>query len=396
MTQAQSTLHMKTYFSSTVEAAVELARRELGSDAMLVNSRPAPEDARHLGRYEVIFATGAPSPEPRAQPRVVEPFLPQRPAVRKPTAPATASGSDTHLQLEDIRLQLTTIRQSIWSSRESETTPSDASLLRRSLEANGVDSSLARELIHAVVRQSPASRDEFRDALTAEMERRIDADPGLQSGSSKEVSSRSIVALVGPPGRGKSTTLVKLAIAQGLARRSSVRILSMDNFRVGASEQMRCYGAILGVSFQACESIAELDHQVGNTWGADLQRPNLTLIDTSGYGPADLDDAAELAAYFSARPEINVHLVLRADGKSADGIDAVRRYSHFGVSRLVFTGMDEAATFGSVFSTAVQTTVPVSFLGTGQRIPEDLEAATKPKIVRLVLEGKEADVSAAA
>src|ERR1700733_11470959 len=99
MTEPQSTLQMKTYFSTTVEAAVELARRELGSEAMLVNSRPAGEDVKHLGGYEVIFATGGPTPDPLTQNRVVEPFLPQRTTGRRTPASSTP-GSDTHLQLE--------------------------------------------------------------------------------------------------------------------------------------------------------------------------------------------------------------------------------------------------------------------------------------------------------
>jgi flagellar biosynthesis protein FlhF len=408
MTQVQNNLHMKTYFSSTVEAAVDLARRELGSEAMLVDSRPAPEEVRHLGRYEVIFATGGPlsespepvsKPAPRPQSRVVEPFLPQKMSARKP--PAAAAASDTHLQLEDIRLQLTTIRQSLWTSRpetESATSASDSSLFRRLLESSGVDSALARELVHSVVRQVPApsTREQFRAALAEEMENRIETVSTLHSDTQTESSPRRILALTGPPGRGKSTTLVKLAISQGLARRCAVRILSMDNYRVGASEQMRCYAAILGVSFHACQTIGELDLQLANTWGLDGHKPSLTLIDTSGYAPADLEEAAELAAYFSARPEINVHLVLRADAKSADSISAVQRYSHFGVSRLIFAGMDEAETFGSVFTTAAQTAKPVSFLGTGQRIPEDLEPAVKSGLIQLVLGGKESTVSAAA
>jgi flagellar biosynthesis protein FlhF len=389
MTQAQNTLQMKTYFSTSVEAAVDLARRELGPDAMLVNSRPAPEDVRHLGRYEVIFATGGPATPPKPQARAVEPFLPAKGAARKP--PGSAGQSDTHLQLEDIRLQLTTIRQSLWTSRpesESVTNPSDASLLRRSLEANGVEPSMARELIHSVVRQNPgsATREQLRYALAAEMENRVQTDPALPA----------VVAFVGPPGRGKSTMLVKLAIAQGLARRFAVRILSMDNYRVGANEQMRCFGAILGVSYHSCETIGELDHQLRNTWATDVHKPSLTLIDTSGYGPADLLEAAELAAYLSADPEISVHLVLRADAKSADGISAVQRYSHFGVSRLIFTGLDEAETFGSLYGIAVQTGKPISFLGTGQRIPEDFEPAVKSRIAGLVLEGRDAIDSAAA
>jgi flagellar biosynthesis GTPase FlhF len=395
MTQAQNTLQMKTYFSTTVEAAVDLARRELGVDAMLVNSRPAPEDVRHLGRYEVIFATGGPVAPQRPQGRVADPSQPQaKSTARKPAA--SAGQSDTHLQLEDIRLQLTTIRQSLWTSRsESDPVagPSDASLLRRSLEANGIESALARELIHSVVRQNQGqttreqtTREQLRGALAVEMESRVQTDSTLSP----------IVALVGPPGRGKSTMLVKLAIAQGLARRSPVRILSMDNYRVGANEQMRCFGAILGVAYQSCETIGELDQQLRNTWGKDFHNPSLTLIDTSGYGPADLDEAEELAAYLSATPNIGVHLVLRADTKSADGIGAVHRYAHFGVSRLIFTGLDEAETFGSVFTIAVQTAKPISFLGTGQRIPEDLEPAGKSQIAGLVLEGRTAINSAAA
>jgi flagellar biosynthesis protein FlhF len=399
MTQAQQTLHMKTYFSTSVEAAVELARRELGAEAMLVDSRPAPEDVRHLGRYEVIFATGGPNGEIRTQSRVVEPFLPSKPASRKP--PATAARSDTHLQLEDIRLQLTNIRQSLWTSRtetETSTGPSDASLLRRSLEANGVDPSMARELMHAVVRQNPGivSRDQLRTLLAAEMESRIQVEPTLLASHLREGHSPTIAAFVGPSGRGKSTMLVKLAIAQGLARRAPVRIISMDNYRVGSHEQMRCYGSILGVSYHSCETIGELDHRLGNTWGAEFYKPGITLIDTSGYGPADIEEATELAAYFSARPEISVQLVLRADGKTADGISAVQRYSDFGVSRLIFTGMDEAETFGSVYSIAVNAAKPVSFLGTGQRIPEDVEPASKSRIVGLVLEGKEASAQVAA
>jgi flagellar biosynthesis protein FlhF len=375
---------MKTYFSTTVEAAVELARRELGPEAMLVNSRPAPEEVKHLGRYEVIFATGAPR-----ELRTAERSPSQNRFARKPVA-------DTERQLEDIRLQLTTIRQTLWNSRQEPEAGGfspETSMLRRLLEANGVEPEMTRELLQSVMRRNPAAagRDQLRHALIAEMEGRLTTDSTVH----KEGFSRATIALVGPPGRGKSTTLVKLAVAHGLARRSAVRILSMDNYRVGAGEQMRSYAAALGVSFHACDSIAELDHQLGSTWGSETRKPSLTLIDTSGYSPRDMEEAAELAAYFSTRPEINVHLVLRADGKSADGIRAVQRYSDFGISRLIFTGIDEADSVGSVFNTAVQTGKPISFLGTGQRIPEDLEPASSLRIVQLVF-GREADISVAA
>ncbi len=377
----QPSLKLKTYFSTTVEAAVVLARRELGSEAMLVNSRRTPDEVKHLGNYEVIFATGAP-PAPRGIPPVV---------VRKAV-------TDTDTQLEDIRNQLAGLRQSMWSSRPESASlsaaPSESSMMRRTLEARGVDPSLSRELLHALNRLEPAplGKEQFQQALLAEMARRINVDPSVH----KEGSPRAVLAFVGPPGRGKSTTLVKLAVTEGLARSIPIRILSLDNYRIGAGEQMRSYGAILGVPFYACGSITELDHHLSTMWGAEARKPSLTLIDTSGYSPSDIEAGTELAAYLLGNPEINVHLVLRADTKCADGLLTVQRYSNFGISKLIFTGMDEVESFGSVFSIAVQSGKPISFLGSGQSIPEDLEPAVSDKFIQLVMEGRQLAVLAAA
>src|SRR6478752_970922 len=109
------------------------------------------------------------------------------------------------------------------------------------------------------------------------------------------------MADVGPPGSGKTTSLVKLAVAYGVAARKSVQVVSLDNLRVGAAEQLRSYAAILGVGFQALESPAGLDQAL------EEHAKSLILIDTPGYCLGDLDAAADLAHVLS-RGEIDVHL----------------------------------------------------------------------------------------
>lgn len=330
---------MKTYFATTVEAALDLARRELGSEALLVNSRPAPEEVRHLGFYEVVFATQAQTPG-------------------RPPAVGPNAGSPR------------------------------TSRFRRLLEASGVEPMLARDLIYTTLRESPAiaGSASFSIALRCEMERRFRVDSNLRRGG----DARTVIAFAGPPGRGKTTTLVKLAVNEGLARRIPVRILSLDNYRVGASEQLRSFAAILGVPFQLCDTVGQLDCELASSSGG------LILIDTPGYSPSELSGRFETARYFAGHSQIRTQLVLRAEAKPADVVRTVRAYSNFGLDTLIFTGMDEVESVGSVFSSVVMSETPVSFLGTGQSIPEDIAPAARGQILASICQGWEEEIPAAA
>ena len=107
----------------------------------------------------------------------------------------------------------------------------------------------------------------------------------------------------------------------GLARRYPVRIYSAGAHAIGAQEQMARFAAILGTPFQACESLASLNLALnGEAW------KGLTLIDTPGISPADRHELNELKDFFAARPEIEKHLVLRADASSADMLHMVSRF----------------------------------------------------------------------
>jgi flagellar biosynthesis protein FlhF len=153
----------------------------------------------------------------------------------------------------------------------------------------------------------------------------------------------------------------------------------MDDFRVAGAEQLRTYAAILGTGFQALDNPGALAEVLAEHHGK-----RLVLIDTPGYGPRDMDRAADLAGFLSGRPDTVTHLVLTASMKSADLTHVAERFEIFRPSSLLFTRLDETACFGTAFSLSVRQRRPMSFLGTGQEIPDDVAQATKERILSLL------------
>jgi flagellar biosynthesis protein FlhF len=353
-------MKIKSYFSRTVEEAIRQARQELGADAMLLQTRSAPPEARQLGTYEVVFAADAPPLQPAAF--------------------AAGSGrlaeevAELKRQLEGMQRALTksAFAPAQWLGGAPELTESYAWLA-----AQEVAPDLAREIVQAAATRGAESTG-WPAVLAQEIESRFRVEPAIGRGEQRP----RIVALVGPPGTGKTTTLVKLAVNYGLTCRRPVLLLSMDTYRVAAAEQLRSYAAILGVGFQVLETVAALAQALAENRGKEL-----IFIDTAGCGFGELDQAADLAAFLAAREDIDTQLVLSSSMKSADLSRVVDAYELFRPGRLIFTRLDETAVPGAILNEAVRTGKPLSFFATGQRIPEDLEAASGGRLIGLLLGG---------
>ena len=331
-------MQTKSYFASSVPAALELARKELGEEAMLVTSRPSPADARVFGRLEVTFAW-----EPKA--------AAQQPSNRSASTPFGALSTLQSARTAPPLSELDEIRREI-------------SALRSGLGVRPVRPVMAQRDLVASIPQ----------ATFAEI------TPG----------GNRTIALVGPPGRGKSTTLVKIAMQFGLARRVPTRIYSAGSHGICGEEQMARFATILGVPFQACESLESLALALsGEAW------KGLVLIDTPGLSCSETGDITAFGNFFARRPEIEKHLVLRADTRSADMTNVISRFTVMGVTRLLFTGLDETGSLSDVVETMVQTKIPAVFAGTGQEIPEDLELIDAARLARAV-SGEDAQAAVAA
>ncbi len=388
-------MKIKSYFARTVQDAMAAARQELGPDAMLVNSRKTTVETRHLGEYEVVFATVAPGAEAAAT-AVLAPPPASNPPQAQPFGERLASEvADLKKELEGMRRAIT---RSAFAPAQWVGAAPDLSDAYAMLTASEVAPDLARDIVNAAgarlsgprmsLSRTPRPMDAaaFQQALLEELQARFQAAPTLGTGPGQP----RIVALVGPPGCGKTTTLVKLAVNYGLAARRPVLLLSMDTQRVGAAEQLRSYAAILGVGFQVLETTAALAQAIEENRGKEL-----IFIDTPGFAFGDLEDSTSLAHFLSTRPDIDTHLVLSASMKSADLTRMVDAFEVLRPQHLLFTKLDETGSFGSIFSEAARTHKPLSFFTTGQRIPEDLEAASQTRLVELIMTGQNRKLAAA-
>jgi flagellar biosynthesis protein FlhF len=383
-------MRIKSYFSRTVEDAMAQASRELGPEAILVSTRHAPPEARHLGDFEVVFAGDVPdgiAPPPDGA----------------GAAPASVGAERLSSQVAELKKELESMRRAL--VRQSASSPQwlgpspDLANAYSLLTASDMVPELAREIVDGaqarVSGKAPAAaradervrEDGFRQALVEEMESRITAEPFLGRGDSRP----RIAALVGPPGSGKTTTLVKLAVNYGLAARRPVLLLSLDTYRIGAAEQLRSYAAILGVGFQVLETVTALAQTIEENRGKEL-----IFIDTAGLDPGDEGRFPGFPEWLATRSDIDTHLVLPAFMKPSDLTRVVDAFEAYQPQRLLFTRLDETGSFGPVFNEAVRTGKPLSFFATGQRIPEDLETASGSRLAELVLGGQSGRARSAA
>lgn len=337
-------METKAYFANSLSAAMDVARKELGADALLVQSGPAADDERAFGRLKVTFAWEA-STRPAPKPERVAPLR------------RAESG------LDDLRREISALRVAIQGPTQGKVkavSEVDESVVQ-TLRHTGMSAEFAREITAA------AGRDVVRELM-----KRI---PAAEFAPLQPDESRTI-ALIGPPGRGKTTSLVKVAVRYGLATGTPVRIYSAGAHGVGGAEQLARYAAILGVPFQSIESYDNLQLALnGDRW------KGLILIDTPGTVFNDRQEMEAMTRFFARRPAIERHLVLRADTRSADMQYMSSRVQAIQPSRFLFTGIDEVQGLGAVVETLIRGGIPCAFLGTGPRIPEDLEEVSAEKLV---------------
>ena len=236
------------------------------------------------------------------------------------------------------------------------------------MDEYGFDAGLSRDVAMQIPLETEAHRG--RGLMLGLISRKLPIAPvdPLEEGG--------VIALVGPTGAGKTTTIAKLAsrFAEKHAPRD-VALVTTDTMRVGAREQLYGYGRQLGIAVHEANSGTDLDQLLER-----LQDYKLVLIDTAGLGPRDRALAAQLQWLRAAR-QVRTLLVLPANTSFGDMDEVVRRFGAANLQGLVLSKLDETGRFGNALSVAVDHALPITWVTDGQDVPEDLHRASAANLV---------------
>lgn len=191
-----------------------------------------------------------------------------------------------------------------------------------------------------------------------------------------------VIALVGPTGVGKTTTVAKLAAQYALFLKKKVGLITVDTYRIAAVEQLRTFAEIIGIPVEVAFTPPEMKLAL-----AKLADKDVVLIDTAGRSQKNETQLAELKAFLGVAEPDEIHLVLSATTKAKDLKDCLSRFQEAGFTHLIFTKLDETSSYGGIFNSIRASNRPVTYITTGQNVPEDIEEATSEKLADLLLKG---------
>lgn len=293
------------------------------------------------------------------------------PQLREKTPERVSKGNSAKQQqeMEAMREELASLRgllthqlSSLMADQRSRTDPVGAMLERKLLEAE-FSPEVAERLASLSQHYQSA---ELGHALPQSLANLLDnqGDDLMRQGG--------IVALVGPTGVGKTTTLAKLA-ARFIAHHGpdSVLLVTMDHYRIGAFEQLATYGKIMGCPVKQAHDLNELEQIL-----YQFRSRKLVLIDTAGMGQRDMrlyQQLDNLAA--NTRLPIRSYLVLSATGQRRVLEEAVSHFQRIDLAGAVLTKLDESVSLGAALSVLIQSGLSLSYITDGQRVPEDMQVA---------------------
>ena len=250
----------------------------------------------------------------------------------------------------------------------SHSNPIKAEVMRRLLNC-GISAKLARDIAGELPHGNKIET-AWDDAIAGMAKR-------LQTTNDDIIDKGGIVALVGPTGVGKTTTIAKLAARYALRRGvRHVGLITTDNYRVGAHEQLRTYGRLLDIPVRSALTKEELQTHL-----ADLADKDLVLIDTAGMSQRDLRISEQLSVLKEAKVNIKVYLVAAATSQRAGIEEVINIFRNIELDGCILTKLDEAASIGQAIGAIIEKNLPVAYFSDGQRVPEDIHLARADKLV---------------
>jgi flagellar biosynthesis protein FlhF len=383
-------MQIKRYEASSIQEAMDKIRKDLGQDAVILSTKRLKRGksplieitaARDLNRSNCEKTAGSVSRPPHIIPD----------ASRLPNQYAT----DQHMKTEisEIKQMLAdlkkdnALRTELTELKETVNSLFDLIGLNKQeqgfflsayhqLVACGISRELAYKMMEQVKGQDGAVDGNGRIGIQRNIEDLLRKTLSVPEKKSK----RRTMALIGPTGVGKTTTLAKLAAHYAIEERKRVGLIAADTYRIAATEQLKLYAKIMGLPIEIAAEKESFKKAMGKFSDLDM-----ILIDTPGRNQTDEIHIREMADILNQAGPVNTSLLLSMTSSRENMLDAAHKFSVIPYDDIIFTKMDESVSCGSMYDVIEQIRKPVPYITNGQNVPKDIIKTNPDEIVRLIM-----------
>jgi flagellar biosynthesis protein FlhF len=387
---------LQTFKASTMTEALGQVKQTMGHDAVILHTRTYTlRSCLGLRKREIIEVTAGRSngQKPPAAMQMKQPVF----ASAQPAAPLVNPAANVQSLLQspvagnalmvNITNEVATLKAMMKDlthqvrREKNPDVPAELYDCYVQLTTNQVTEDVACEIVQSLARQLRPEQftqvELVQEKLAEQIDRLISTSGPISRNGS---TSPQIVALIGPTGVGKTTTIAKLAANLILREKRRVGLITLDTYRIAAIDQLRKYADIIGAPLNVVASPDELREAIRS-----MRELDFVLIDTAGRSPNDAMKLHELKQFMSIAEPHEVHLVLSTTASQECVELALTKFSNVRVDKLIFTKLDEAAHAGVVLNVLRKVNKPLSYVTTGQDVPDDIEVGNGRRLAQRIL-----------
>lgn len=371
-------MKIKRYLAQTMRQAMAQVREEQGADAVILSSRNLPEGVEVVAAVDPELTEQRQAQTAATQPRSTYQAPTDSHFSSAQTLP-TAGRSEMDRMSQELQAVRNLLEQQLsglaWGQNEL-AQPNKVNLVKRLMNLG-----LSWELSQQLVKDVQQEEDQAWSFVLQDIESMI---PKFQRDI---IETGGIVALVGPTGVGKTTTIAKIA-SRFVMRygANELALITTDCYKIGAQEQLRTFAELIGVPVYVANTEGELYALLDS-----LSMKRLVLIDTAGMSQRDLQLSQQITSGHKGASKVSNYLVLSAATQLNVMRDIVNSFGKVVLKGCILTKLDEALQLGNVVSVLIESDLPMAYVSVGQRVPEDLQKMTPSELVdRTIVLGQQA------
>jgi len=381
----------KTFRGTNLKHALYLVKQEMGEDAVILStqevrgrlgilSRPMIEVVATLGQPDTVSTRMKNTTSMATSVYAQSVKMTDQKASQKTDARAFSEERVKPLEREIRRLKDQILSMSHEHDqveiqekiRQSNAVKTPAQTLAVRFKLIGIEEKIAEDLAKQVIQMGG----DYAQALYKILEKRIRiAEPVGASGA-------HVIIFVGPTGAGKTTTIAKLAARCALEESKDVALVTLDTFRIGAIDQLQRYAQLIGIPLQVVASREGFEQAL-----RAFSRQELIFVDTAGRSPKETNQFLEYAQLLKQQErQVEMHLTLPATMSLSNLRATIEHFKKYGVDRICVTKIDEIVDYSAILSLTLMSDAPVSYCTFGQKVPEDIEIASKNKLAKMFVD----------